>query len=810
MISRIVVRLRWLRSKLNRTYWVARLLGIQSPAGEAELPGLIVIQIDGLSRTQMERALEKGNLPYLARLIRQGHFTLERFFSGVPSTTPAVQGEICFGVRTAVPSFEFLHRKTGRIFRMNEAGAAAEIERELTKQCSEPLLKGGRTYSNIYLGGAERSRYCSQDMAPEKFVKRLKPFKGLVLAIVYAPRILRMAGLALLEFALAVLDMFKGLYDREDFLKELAFVPSRVLVCIVLREMIRFRVLLDIELGVQVIHANFLGYDEQAHRRGPDSAFAHWTLKGIDRAVRDICQAAGHSAYRDYEWIVHSDHGQERTTPFSKMHGREIDAALREVFSKGPLAGTPLWMSRLPVVVGDALERWRHLLGMKAPGNGRTAPADPATQIVLTALGPVGHVYLPKLPPPAEMESYARELVRIARVPMVLLRRPDGAVTAFNRRGESGLIENRAEVLGALHPYLDEAAADLARLCNHPDAGDFVICAWDPGQVPLSFAIENGAHGGPGFEETRGFLLVPDRIRRWHVAHLKNTANRVRGDELRKIALHFLGRDGGREERVPHHAARDSELPIRVMTYNIHSCIGIDGKVRPERVARVINHCDPDIVAVQEIDAHRPRSGRHDQAQVIADHLRMTHVFHAMLEEEKERFGIAIFARHPFAIIKSANLTEAGRRPFCEARGAIWVRLELAGRQPLNFINTHFGLGQAERHRQADELLGDNWLGGIPDHEPVILCGDFNSGPRSKVFQRLSGRLRDAQAAARDHKPRPTFSSVKPLLRIDHVLVSPHFTVENVDLPETPTALIASDHLPLCVELNLHLSHEVS
>ena len=129
--------------------------------------------------------------------------------------------------------------------------------------------------------------------------------------------------------------MFKGLFDREDLLKELAFVPARVLVCIVLREMVRFRVLLDIERGVQVIHANFLGYDEQAHRRGPDSAFAHWTLKGIDRAVRDICQAAGHSVYRDYEWIIYSDHGQERTDSIrAETRARDRRSAARGVFPR--------------------------------------------------------------------------------------------------------------------------------------------------------------------------------------------------------------------------------------------------------------------------------------------------------------------------------------------------------------------------------------------------------------------------------------------------------------------------------------------
>lgn len=94
MISHIAVRVRWLRRKISRAHWAARLLGIRTPEGEADDPGLIMIQIDGLSRTQLEKAVREGNMPFLARLIRRKHFTLENFYSGVPSTTPAVQGEI--------------------------------------------------------------------------------------------------------------------------------------------------------------------------------------------------------------------------------------------------------------------------------------------------------------------------------------------------------------------------------------------------------------------------------------------------------------------------------------------------------------------------------------------------------------------------------------------------------------------------------------------------------------------------------------------------------------------------------------------
>ncbi|QJE97767.1 endonuclease/exonuclease/phosphatase family protein [Luteolibacter luteus] len=763
-----------------------------------------MVQIDGLSRAQLEKAVQEGNMPFLARLIRRKHFTLENFYSGVPSTTPAVQGEIFYGVRAAVPSFQFLCRDQAKILRMYEAEAAAEIEQEMLKECSEPLLKGGHSYSNIYRAGSVRSRYCSQDLAPDELLRQLHPLKTVLLSIAYAPRILRMIGLAILEAVLGLVDAVKGLYEREDFLTEMAFVPARVVVCIALREMIRFRVLLDIERGVQTIHANFLGYDEQSHRRGPSSDFAHWTLKGIDRAIRDIYRAANHSTYRDYELMIYSDHGQEATEPYERRFGRGLDTALAGVFARGPLDGAPVWMRKMPELVGNTLDRCRNLMGLKPKNQCSDGTPDPAKEIIVTAMGPIGHIYLPKKPVDAEMVDYARAMIVEAGIPLVMWRKPDGEIAAMNSRGLWALAGDRAEVLGEKHPFLDETSEDLAQLCRHRHAGDFVISGWDPRGKPLTFPMENGAHCGPGSEETRGFLLVPDRIRRWHLSHLARTADRVRGEDLRKIALHFLGRDGVREERVPEQSVRRKDLPLRVMTYNIHSCVGIDGKIRPERVARVINHFDPDIVAVQEVDAHRSRSRGHDQAQLIADHLRMTHVFQTMLEEEKERYGIAVFARFPFKILKAAHLTPADRKIFREARGAIWLKIEPEGGAPFHFINTHFGLGRNERRQQAEELLGNAWLGGLSDDEPVILCGDFNTGPRSPVFARLRSRLRDAQLAVEGHKPCATFSSVKPLLRIDHVFVSRHFSVEAIERPDTPTAVIASDHLPLCVELTLH------
>ena len=68
---------------------------------------------------------------------------------------------------------------------------------------------------------------------------------------------------------------------------------------------------------------------------------------------------------------------------------------------------------------------------------------------------------------------------------------------------------------------------------------------------------------------------------------------------------------------------RSGNSNIRAMTYNIHSCVNMDGKVRPERIAGVIDELSPDVVALQEVDASIPRTHRQYQAKIIGEMLGM-------------------------------------------------------------------------------------------------------------------------------------------------------------------------------------------
>ena len=226
-----------------------------------------------------------------------------------------------------------------------------------------------------------------------------------------------------------------------------------------------------------------------------------------------------------------------------------------------------------------------------------------------------------------------------------------------------------------------------------------------PREPPVTFPLENGGHGGPGREETHGFILLPERIDRWHHEDGPDRDKVLRGTRLHRIVRHFLHEDPVMTGGL---ATNDGGAPsLRVATYNVHGCVGLDGRMRPDRIARVVNSLRPDVIALQEVDVHRPRSRKLDQPHEIGRRLDMEHVFHSMLEEHDERYGIAILSRHPLELVRKGLLTAASRRPPREARGAIWVRIRPEGfRKPVNFINTHFGLGRDERRRQVEVPIG--------------------------------------------------------------------------------------------------------
>ena len=242
-------------------------------------------------------------------------------------------------------------------------------------------------------------------------------------------------------------------------------------------------------------------------------------------------------------------------------------------------------------------------------------------------------------------------------------------------------------------------------------------------------------------------------------------------------------------------------MPFRIMTYNVHRCLGTDGKLSPHRIAEVIAACDPDVVALQEVDVGRVRSGGIDQVAAIAGQLGMRPHFHPAMRLLGELYGNAILTRSPSTVVRAALLPSPKIPGRIEPRGALWAAVEANGTE-IQIINTHLGLPAYERMAQAKTLLGLNWLGQLDGRDPVILLGDFNARRRSVVYRRFTARLRDAQLVL--HKRgRRTFPARMPMLGIDHIFCSRSVDVLGVEVPRNKLVRTASDHLPLVTDFSL-------
>jgi len=753
MITLIASFWRNIRCSFSRSEWVLRLLRLSRLKRHADAPGLVMVQIDGFSLTQFQRAAQKGHMPFLNSRLQEEQYVLHSFYSGLPSNTPNVQGELFYGVKTCVPAFNFMDRKSGQPVKMFDAPYVTSVETQLKTQGSG-LLAGGSSYSNIFTGEAKEAHFCWGKMGWDGVLHAVNPLVLPFLVLLYMDIFIKTFLLLVIELYVAVFESIRGISKGRLVLKELDIIWLRVLICVFLREMVVAGACMDIRRGLPVVHLNFLGYDEQAHCRGPSSPFAHWALEGIDDAIKHINHAIDHSPYRKYDLWVYSDHGQAKTTPYFIKYGRTLEDAIKELFG-----------------------------------------ADSGA--LVTAMGPVGHVYLKERPDEDKTMHFAQRLVEETGIPLVLTRQGAGKVAAWTPGGCFVLPDDGPQVFGEHHPFLEDMKEDIIRMCYHPDAGDWILAGWCEGQDAISLSIEYGAHAGANPEETGAFALIPSDV----LVESNRGKNYLRPEDLRKTAENFLHQKTFFRFFDPSPKPKIAQT-LRVMSYNVHGCQGMDGFISIDRIARVITRYNPDVIALQELDAGRLRSAGVDQAERIARRLEMSFQFHPAFRYKDEQYGNAILSRYPMGLVKQEALPKLSDKKFYEPRAAIWAVVDYQGLK-INIINTHLSVWPREQAVQIRALLSKDWLQHPDCHGPLILCGDMNMTPGSPVYKEICKKLKDSQSILVGHRPSQTWFAGYPFRRIDHIFVTPDFHVTSIHTVHTALAKSASDHLPLIVDFGL-------
>ena len=229
-----------------------------------------------------------------------------------------------------------------------------------------------------------------------------------------------------------------------------------------------------------------------------------------------------------------------------------------------------------------------------------------------------------------------------------------------------------------------------------------------------------------------------------------------------------------------------SAMPIVVATYNVHRCIGRDGRFDPERTLAVLRELDADAVALQELQ-WQPTDAIH-LLQEFALKLGYAALAGPTLLRTDGHYGNAVLTRLPVLGTDSVDLSVPGREP----RGALLALLETSA-GPLHLIATHLGLRPYERRLQMRQLLALR----RGHASATVLLGDINEwflwGRPLRWLHTRFGRT-----------PAPlSFPARRPLLALDRIWVEPRSMLRELRAHASPLARVASDHLPLRAALEL-------
>jgi endonuclease/exonuclease/phosphatase family metal-dependent hydrolase len=234
---------------------------------------------------------------------------------------------------------------------------------------------------------------------------------------------------------------------------------------------------------------------------------------------------------------------------------------------------------------------------------------------------------------------------------------------------------------------------------------------------------------------------------------------------------------------------------VRVATYNIHKCVGIDRRYSPERVGEVVSELDADVVALQEVVCHSGRGRREHQAEFLADELGMRFCLGENRKHHGGGYGNVILSRLPIVSHQNHDISVPGREP----RGSLRAEIEVSAGISFHLVNVHMGTSYFERRQQVRKLLTRHALDDPKIVGKRIVVGDFNEWVSGMTTRLMCSRFKCVDPREHLGSVR-TFPGIFPLLHLDHIYFDAKFSLLDASLHRSKKARTASDHLPIVAD----------
>jgi uncharacterized membrane protein YvlD (DUF360 family) len=489
-------------------------------------PGLIFVEIDGLSQPTLERAVNDGYMPALRRLMRSGSHKLMRWDPGLPSQTSSVQAGILFGSNFDIPGFRWFDKTTGKMVQCNDPADVARIESRVSRGAGL-LREGGVSICNMFSGDADRCVATLSTFNPGEHVRKSSavyfPF------FVYPYNFTRTLMLIVAEL---VIERWQGW--RQRFKNEFprvsrggSFPLLRAASTVFQRELGTYALMSEMFAGTPVAYITFIGYDVVAHHAGPERRDAMRTLRAVDRRIALLLRSAG-EAPRPYHFVFLSDHGHTASIPFRQRHGKAIETVVHDLIRgdetvRAPIVRTQGWQ-HLRALVKEALAHDRlstraaHRL-LRARARQSFDVESQSGDVLVCPSGNLANIYFTDEPERLDLSDLAaghpgliEGLVAHPGIGFVMIRSAVHGAVVTGQGGIHYLRDHHVDGDDPLDGYGPHAAELLARLDEFPHCGDIVLMGRYDAKTREVQTFEEmvGAHGGLGGDQSAAFLLAPN------------------------------------------------------------------------------------------------------------------------------------------------------------------------------------------------------------------------------------------------------------------------------------------------------------
>ena len=490
---------------------IRRIARRQGGAARTDTPGIVFLEIDGLARPVLQRAIRDGNAPHMASWLERGTHHLDEWEPDLSSQTGASQAGILLGSNEDIPAFRWVEKATAKIMTCSSPEDCAEIEHRLANG-NGLLTDDGASRGNLFSGEAEAMILTVSRMGAEK-----KANPGYRAFLANGFNVTRLLVLfiweAMLEKLYATQQRRRKVWPRGYRGGRYPFL--RAALCVGVRDLIVFGVLTDMMRGRPAVYATFSSYDEVAHHSGLERPDTLEALRKLDQQFGRIDRAR-RFAPRPYELVVLSDHGQTQGATFKQRNGYDLPEFVRRSIASGNVPRIQTGDEN-DAAVGHAVAEATGRVERTGGAGGDGAGAGEQDVIVL-ASGNLGLIYLMDAPRRLSLEEIEERHPRLVEalrrhqhIGFLLIRSRERGPVVLGPRGERYL--DTDEVVGEdpLASFAPTAADHLRRTDGFEHVADIMVNSFYDADVEQGCAFEEliSFHGGLGGPQTQPFILHP-------------------------------------------------------------------------------------------------------------------------------------------------------------------------------------------------------------------------------------------------------------------------------------------------------------